>query len=73
MVNLFCKSDPSLYLCLTFDRVSGQSQLADDVTRDVRLHQMTLLGVVLCRLQQMVKLLWVKLLETRELRLEAMT
>lgn len=45
------------------NRISGQSQLADDVTRNVCFHQMTLLGVVLCCLQQMVKLLRVKLLE----------
>lgn len=47
----------------TFYRVSGESQLADDVTGDVCFHQMTLLGVVLCCLQQMIKLLRVKLLE----------
>lgn len=50
--------------CLTFNKVSGQSQLADDVPGNVRLHQVTLLGVVLCCLQQMVELLGIELLET---------
>lgn len=57
---------------LTFDGVSGQSELTDDVTRDVRLHQVTLFGVILGRLQQMVELLGVKLLLVRK-RISEMT
>lgn len=50
------------FLSLTLQRVSGQAQLADDVSGDVGLHQLSLLGVVLRRLQQMVKLFRVELL-----------
>lgn len=53
-------------VCLTFDGVSGQAQLADDVPRNVGFHQVTLLGVVLGRLQQVVKLLRVELLTLEE-------
>lgn len=60
-------------VCLTFNRVSGQPQLADDVPRNVSFHQVTLLGVILCCLQQMVELLRIKLLETRALRLNMMS
>lgn len=59
-----------LSFSLTFNRISGQSQLADDVTRNVSLHQVTLFGVVLCCLQQMVELLRIKLLEKRALKFE---
>lgn len=51
---------------LTLQRVSGQPQLTDDVPRDVCLHQLSLLGVVLRCLQQMVKLFWVELLSFGE-------
>lgn len=49
----------------TLQRVSGQPQLVDDVTRDVGLHQLPFLGVVLCSLQQMVKLFWIELLREK--------
>lgn len=51
---------------LTSDGIPGQAQLADDVAGNVRFHQMPLLGVILRRLQQVVKLLGVKLLEGDE-------
>lgn len=46
----------------TLQRVPGQAQLVDDVTRDVGLHQLSFLGVILRSLQQVVELLWVELL-----------
>lgn len=49
---------------LTFNRVSGESQLADDVTRNISFHQMALFGMVLRCLQQMIKLLRIKLLKS---------
>lgn len=49
---------------LTLQRVSRQAQLADDVAWDVGLHQVTFFGVIFSRLQQMIKLLRVKLLHT---------
>lgn len=49
----------------TFQRISCESQLADDVTGDVRLDALALLGVSFSRLQEVVKLLRVKLLQTR--------
>lgn len=51
--------------CLTLQRVSGQAELADNVAWDVRLHQVSLFGVILGRLQQVVKLLWVELLQRK--------
>lgn len=51
--------------CLTLQRVSGQAELADNVAWDVRLHQVSLFGVILGRLQQVVKVLWVKLLQQK--------
>lgn len=53
-----------LMFCLspTLQRIPRQPQLADDVARDVCLHQLSLLGVVLCCLQQMVELFRVELL-----------
>ena len=53
------------FLSLTLQWVSGQPQLVDDVSRDVRLHQLSLLGVVLRCLQQMVKLFRVELLSLK--------
>lgn len=49
-------------LSVTLQWVSGQPQLADDVSRDVCLHQLSLLGMVLRCLQQMVKLFRIELL-----------
>lgn len=46
----------------TFQRVSGEAQLADDVARDVCLDDLAHLGVALGCLQTMKELLWVKLL-----------
>lgn len=46
----------------TFQRVSGEAQLADDVAGNVRLDDLAHLGVVLCCLQTVQELLWVKLL-----------
>lgn len=49
--------------CLTLQRVSGQAELADNVAWDVRLHQVSLFGVIFSCLQEVVKVLWVKLLQ----------
>lgn len=51
-----------MLLLFTLQRVSGQPQLVDDVTRDVGLHQLSFLGVILRSLQQVVKLFWIELL-----------
>ena len=48
---------------LTFQGVSGEAQLADDVLGDVRLHALAPLGVALGGLQAVVELLRVKLLQ----------
>ena len=47
----------------TFQGVSGEAELADDVLGDVRLHALAHLGVALGRLQAVVELLRVKLLQ----------
>ena len=46
----------------TFQRVPGEAQLADDVAGDVCLDDLAHLGMVLCCLQTVQELLWVKLL-----------
>lgn len=51
--------------CLTLQRISGQAELADNVAGDVRLHQVPLFGVILGCLQQVVKVLRVKLLHQK--------
>ena len=50
----------------TFQRISCESQLADDVTRDVRFDALTLFSVSFGGLQKVVKFLRVKLLQTRQ-------
>lgn len=52
-------------MALTLQRVSGQPQLVDDVTRNVCLHQLPLLGMIFRGLQQMVKLFWIELLREK--------
>lgn len=47
---------------LTLQRVSGQAQLTDDVSRDVSLHQVSFFSMIFSRLQQMIELFRVKLL-----------
>lgn len=46
----------------TWEGVPSEAQLSDDVSGDVGLDQVALLGVSLCRLQQVVELLWVEFL-----------
>jgi hypothetical protein len=48
---------------LTFQGVSGEAQLADDVAGDVGAQELALLGVVLRSLQEVVELLRVELLQ----------
>lgn len=48
---------------ITLQRVPGEAQLADDVAGDVGFDALTLLGMTFCCLQQVVELLWVKLLQ----------
>lgn len=50
----------------TFQRVSCESQLADDVTWNVRFDALALFGVSFSGLQKVVELLRVKLLQTFE-------
>lgn len=52
--------------CVTLQGVPGEAQLTDDVSGDVGLDALTLLGMALCCFQQMVKLLGIKLLQGRE-------
>lgn len=59
VVHIFC-------LSVTFNRISGESQLADDVTRDVRFDALALFSVSFSGLQKVVKFLRVKLLETQQ-------
>lgn len=47
----------------TFQRVSCESQLADDVTWNVCFDALALFGVSFSGLQKVVELLWVKLLQ----------
>lgn len=47
---------------LTLQRIPGEAQLADDVPRNVGLDALTFFGVAFSRFQEMVELLWVKLL-----------
>lgn len=47
---------------LTFQRVSCQTELAYNVARNVGLDALPLFGVTLSRLQEVIELLWVKLL-----------
>lgn len=56
--------DVCVIVCLTLQRVSCQAQLADDVARDVGLHQVSFFSVIFGRFQQMIKLLRVELLHT---------
>jgi len=48
---------------VTLQGVPGEAQLADDVSGDVRLDALTLLGMALCCFQQVVELLRVKFLQ----------
>lgn len=50
----------------TFQRVSCESQLADDITWNVRFDALALFGVSFSGLQKVVELLWVKLLQSFE-------
>lgn len=52
----------SCYFCATFQGISGEAQLADDVTGDVRFDALAFLGVSLRRLQEVVELLGIELL-----------
>lgn len=52
--------------CRTFQRIPGEAELADDVSRDVSLDALAHLGLTLCSLQTLVKCLWIKLLEKRK-------
>lgn len=55
-----------LWDSFTLQGVPGEAQLADDVSGDVGLDALTLLGMALCCFQQMVELLRVKLLQGKE-------
>lgn len=46
----------------TWEGVTGEAQLADDVAWDVRLDQVAFLGMALGRLQQVVEFLWTEFL-----------
>jgi hypothetical protein len=50
---------------LTFQRVLGKAQLADDVAGQISLHALVLAGLAFCSLQQMVEFFRVKLLRGR--------
>lgn len=66
---LYCiitDDDHKLYPSCTFQRVSCESQLADDVTRDVRFDALALFSVSFSGLQKVVKFLRVKLLLTQQ-------
>lgn len=47
----------------TFQRIPGKAQLAYDVSRNIGLDALAHLGLTLCSLQTLVKLLRVKLLQ----------
>lgn len=53
---------------LTLQGVPGETQLADDVARDVTLDALTLLGMTFSCLQQVIELLRVKLLQQQHNR-----
>lgn len=48
---------------LTLKGVPGEAQLADNVSRDVRLDALTFFSMTFSSLQQVVELLWIKLLQ----------
>lgn len=50
----------------TFQRIPGESELADDVSGNICLDALAHLGLTLCSLQTLVKLLWVKLLQNEK-------
>lgn len=54
----------------TFQRISCESQLADDITWNVRFDALALFGVSFRSLQKMVELLWVKLLQSQRMLFE---
>lgn len=54
----------------TFQRISCESQLADDITRNVCFDALALFGVSFSCLQKVVELLWVKLLQSQHMLLE---
>lgn len=51
----------------TFQRISCESQLADDITRNVCFDALALFGVSFSGLQKVVELLWVKLLQSQHM------
>lgn len=54
-----------LWMPLTFQRVLGKAQLADDVAGQIGLHALVLASLAFCSLQQMVEFFRVELLRGR--------